>query len=58
MIYKEYGYESRKDYLKSLSDEYGIDFATVNYLADVLGETEDFDGLITTLEDHADGMEF
>ena len=50
-VYKENGFENRKEYLKSLSEDYGIDFETVEALADMLGESEDFDGLISALED-------
>ncbi|HUM45007.1 MAG TPA: hypothetical protein PKI14_18830 [Fervidobacterium sp.] len=50
-IYQENGYENRKDYLKSVADEYGIDLGIVCLLADVLGPNEDFDGLISALED-------
>jgi len=45
------GYKDRADYLKCLSDDYGIDLETVLCLAEVLGENEDFDGLICTLDD-------
>jgi hypothetical protein len=41
----------RKEYLDNLADEYGIDKYTVYALADMLGESEDYDGLISTLED-------
>ena len=57
-VYKENGYESRVDYLKSLAIDMGIDEKTVFLAANMLGENEDFDGLVTTLEDHVDGMEF
>jgi len=56
-IYQENGYENRKDYLKSVADEYGIDLGIVCLLADVLGPNEDFDGLISALEDF-DNWEF
>lgn len=49
-IYQEKGYENRKDYLRSVAIEYGIDLETVCLLADVLGPNEDFDGLISELE--------
>ena len=51
--YLEYGAESRYEYLQMLSDEYGVDIDTVHALADVLGPVEDFDGLVTSLEDAA-----
>jgi hypothetical protein len=50
-VYKEYGYESRRDYLASLADDLGIDKQTVFSIASLLGASEDFDGLVTTLED-------
>ena len=53
-IYKEHGYENREDYLRSLSDDHGVDFNTVLAMSEVLGENEDFDGLVTELEDNAE----
>lgn len=50
-VYKEAGFESREDYLKYLSDEYGVDIDSVNALAGLLGPSEDFDGLISSLDD-------
>jgi hypothetical protein len=50
--YTANGYESRRDYLESLCQEY--DRHAVYAMADMLGESEDFDGLITALEDYAD----
>ena len=50
--YTANGYANRRDYLESLAEDY--DRSTVFFLASVLGESEDFDGLITALEDHAD----
>ena len=55
-IYTEQGYENRRDYLDSLADDFGIDKTTVYTLANLLGPNEDFDGLITALEDHAEGL--
>lgn len=49
--YEEEGYENRRDYLQGLADEYGVDYITVAVLADALGPNEDFDGLVTELED-------
>ena len=53
-IYKENGYESRRDYLDSIADDFGIDKQTVYSLASLLGSNEDFDGLVTALEDIGD----
>lgn len=47
-IYEQNGYKNRQDYLDSLAEEYGDE---VYFLADLLGESEDFDGLIVSLED-------
>lgn len=53
-IYKSKGYKDRADYLESLAANFGIQSNEVQVLADVLGESEDFDGLISSLEDYAD----
>lgn len=50
-IYKENGFENRRDYLDSLAQDFGIDKQTVYAMASLLGSTEDFDGLVTALED-------
>jgi hypothetical protein len=50
-IYQENGFENRKDYLLSLSEEYGISLEEVLVCAETLGPNEDFDGLISILED-------
>lgn len=50
-IYTENGYANRKDYLDSLAAEYGVDKESVYMLASFLGKSEDFDGLVTELED-------
>jgi hypothetical protein len=55
-IYTENGFLSRRDYLDSLAEDYGIDRATVYMMANLLGPNEDFDGLITSLEDYADEL--
>lgn len=50
-VYKDKGYKDREDYLDSLADEYGVSRMVVYSLADMLGPSEDFDGLINALED-------
>jgi hypothetical protein len=50
--YLAQGYRHRTHYLESLCEEY--DSETVYTLAVLLGPSEDFDGLITALEDAAD----
>ncbi len=50
-IYTDEGYENRKDYLRCLADDNGVELETVYALASVLGPSEDFDGLVTAVED-------
>jgi hypothetical protein len=47
-IYTDNGYSNRKEYLNELREEYGD---LVNILTGVLPASEDFDALITELED-------
>ena len=51
-IYQENGYRDRVDYLESLVSTYGASRYLVFSLADILGPSEDFDGLINALEDY------
>lgn len=50
-MYANTEFETRMDYLRDLAYEYGIDTSTVFMLADMLGPNEDFDGLVTSLQD-------
>ena len=50
-IYQENGYTDRDDYLTCLSEDYGVPIEDVFSLAEMLGENEDFDGLVSALED-------
>lgn len=50
-IYQENGYKNREHYLMSIAEEYGIPLKDVKFIASLLGPDEDFDGLLTTLED-------
>jgi hypothetical protein len=54
-VYANNGYESRKDYLQCMSEDYGVPLDVVYSLAQMLGSSEDFDGLVNALED-AEGM--
>lgn len=51
-IYQRNGYADRQEYLEFLADEYDVDIDTVIFIADMLGEEEDFDGLVSDLEDY------
>lgn len=50
-IYQRKGYANRREYLDELAGEYGLDRSVVYAIADMLGESEDFDGLLNILED-------
>lgn len=56
--YTENGYASRKQYLENLAEEYDIHRRIVFAMAQLLGPTEDFDGLISALEDEANSLAF
>lgn len=51
-VYTENGYKNRRDYLEYLADEYDVSLKEVQALAGLLGPDEDFDGLLTSLEDY------
>ena len=53
-VYTEMGYPSRSDYLMELADENQIPLETVMSIADMLGPNEDFDGLVTALQDYVE----
>lgn len=55
-IYTDNGYDSRKDYLTTLAEEHDVPVRAVRELAYLLGPNEDFDGLVTMIEDNADQM--
>ena len=50
-IYQRKGYKNRKDYLECLAEDYCVPLDFVYVLASTLGKNEDFDGLISSLED-------
>ena len=50
-VYQENGYADRADYLNCLSEDYGIPAGAIIAMAEVLGPDEDFDGLVSNLED-------
>ena len=50
-IYQENGYADRDDYLTCQSEDYGLPNEDADSLAEMLGENEDFDGLVSALED-------
>ena len=54
-IYQKKGYKNRKDYLECLAADYCVPLDVVYELTSTLGKNEDFDGLISLLED-VEGM--
>lgn len=52
-VYEKNGYKDRREYLESLAEENGIGMDVVELLADPLGESEDFDGLVSSVQDYA-----
>lgn len=50
-VYQENGYANRNDYLSCMAEDYGVPLGHVHALADLLGEDEDFDGLVVALDD-------
>ena len=52
---RENGYNSLKEYLKDLADEYDVPYSVVVSLYSCLGESELFDGLIAVQD--AKGMD-
>ena len=49
--YTDEGYESRQEYLKCLAEDYGVSLDVVIALAEIMGPSEDFDGLVNEVED-------
>ena len=56
--YEEEGNFDRFCYIKDLAENHGADLPAVIEIADLLGPDEDFDGLVTTIEDAAEGFGF
>lgn len=50
-IYVQNGYSDREHYLRELAEQFELDYDSVKLMADFLGPNEDFDGLVSTLED-------
>lgn len=53
-IHVENGYKNRKEYLSCLAEDFGIDLEVVKNIAGSLGPSEDFDYLVTLLEDYTE----
>ena len=53
-IYTQNGYKNRVHYIECLAEENGVDAQTVFTLANLLGPNEDFDGLVSSVQDYAE----
>ena len=53
-VYTKNGYKNRRHYIRSIAEEYAVDEEFVFNLATVMGPNEDFDGLITEIQDYAE----
>jgi len=49
---------TRKEYLTGLAEDYGIARSDVFMIADLLGESEDYDGLLSMLDDYSNDFDF
>jgi hypothetical protein len=49
---------TRKEYLIGVAEDYGINREDVFAIADLLGESEDYDGLLSMLSDYSDNLDF
>lgn len=56
-VLRENGYNSLKEYLQDLANEYDVPYSVVVSLYNCLGESELFDGLISAVQD-AEGMDW
>ena len=56
-IYQEHGFQNIKEYLISVAEDFGVSKQKVFFLASVLGPSEDFDGLISSIEDYEGELE-
>jgi hypothetical protein len=51
-IYQEFGFSDRNEYLSDIAEQNNLSMYEVCAISEMLGEREDFDGLVTTLEDY------
>ncbi len=51
-VYAEHDDLSRSDYLEAVASDNGVTLEAVLSVADLMGEDEEFDGLVTFIEDH------
>lgn len=56
--YKAHGFTTRSAYLSSIAEKYDLPLSTVFSFAQMLGKNEDFDGLITEIENFLDNEDY
>ena len=56
LIYLRHGYSNRDAYLDYLAEEYNVEVSVINDLSSFIGQDEDFDGLISALDDMVDSL--
>jgi len=52
-IYEDYDFIDRDDYLDWVAETYGLPLESVKMIAGLLGQDEDFDGLLAMCADEA-----
>ena len=52
-VYQENGYKNRTEYLWSLTEDHDVSIDTVHLYSDLMGPSEDFDGLVSSLAEHS-----
>jgi len=52
-IYRKNGFNDRDEYLRYLAGTHDVELDIVLQLSELLGPGEDFDGLVSTLDDMA-----
>jgi len=52
-IYRKNGYINRDSYLSSLAEDYGLPLTLILEVSDLLGPSEDFDGLVSTISEES-----
>jgi CRISPR/Cas system CMR-associated protein Cmr3 (group 5 of RAMP superfamily) len=55
-IYQQNGYKNREDYLNTLAEDFGVPVEEVHTLACILGPNEDFDGLVSHVEERGEAL--
>lgn len=52
-VYEENGFNSRREYLESVAEDFGVPLHVVLALASILGKDEDFDGLLSEVDEYS-----